>query len=107
VLHAHTQHDGRTALDFRQLHDPVELECPPVVAQLAVGDQQQFAVAPADLHRLDHPLRAFLPGVQVLHEHRAALLQRLFQLQRQQALARRRGQQAHRPALLFHRVAKA
>ena len=44
------------------------------------------------------PPRPLLLAVEILHHHRLALVERLFQFQRQQRLARRGGRQTHRAA---------
>ena len=98
---------GRIGRDLHELHDALELERALLAAEVTVGDEEQLAVAAADVQRLDHPLRAALAGVEVLHHHRLALLERLFQLQREQALARVHREQTHRPTLLADRVAQA
>lgn len=90
-----------------QLDDPLDFESALLTAQMAVGDQHQFAMRPADVHRLDDALGAALAGIQIDHSHGPALFESLFQFQRQQAFARGSRQKAHRAALLAYGIAQA
>ena len=62
----------------------VHLECARLVAQLAICRQQQFAVGAMDTLRQDHPLRAPVMAIEIIHQHRSPLLQSFFQFHRQQ-----------------------
>ena len=90
-----------------QLDDPLEFERPLLAAEMAMGDEHQFPIGPADMQRLNHALGAALAGIEVLHHDRFALLQRLFQFQRQEAFPRSDGEQPHRTALLADGIAQA
>ena len=91
-------------LNSQKLHDPLQLERSLRLAELAIRDQHQLAIPPADRHRPNYAMRALIRAVEVLHEHRLAMIERFLQFQRQQRPALIYRQQAHRPALLLHGV---
>ena len=84
-MHGRRGVDGarRFKRNTRDADDALQFEVPAVVAQVTVGDEHHLALEAADLHRLDHPLRAQLAGVEVFQPNGAALLDGLFKLQRQ------------------------
>jgi hypothetical protein len=52
---------------MREPDDPLQLEIPSVIPQMAMRDQNQLSPIASNLDRVDHPLGAFLIRIEVFH----------------------------------------